>query len=564
LLVVLWALVCLPNLGGPSLWDIDEGNNAECSQEMLDSGNFIVPTFNYRLRDDKPVLIYWLQIACSCLVGVNEWAARLPSALASLATVLCVYELGRGMFGVRSGLQAGLILGTSFAFLGAAHFANPDALLVAFTTLSLALFWHDWQSGGKGWLAGVGIAAGLGVLAKGPIGLVLPAAVALGFLVWQRQLKRLLDWRVPSFILAFLFVAAPWYIWVALETKGEWVAGFWGKHNTGRFRAVLENHSGPVSYYVFVLLVGLAPWSIFLGGVCWHTWTRLRRSRAASKWCCRSCGVSWRTWNRVCQGGEHEQSALRFLTVWFAIYFVFFSLSATKLPNYILPLYPAVALLTGHFLERWRSGELFLPAWYIRAALLCLGLIGVAVTVGMMIVSGVGEFSALRGRHLPGAVYWAWLGLVLLGGSAVASWLFDLGRRNGVIVTITTSAGLFAAVLLAGGIEAVDRCKAPRLLAGALPADHLRREVRVLAHDWFQPSIVFYTRREVERIEKVPELSWILRQSPTVYLYIPENTWRNIYPQMPTETSVLARRRDLYTGKMILLVTNDRLAEVIR
>src|SRR5260370_22173439 len=94
LLAALWALLCLPNLGTPSLWDIDEGNNAECFREMRDSGNLIVPTFNYRLREDKPALIYWLQIACSRLVGVNEWSARLPSALAALLAVLATYELG--------------------------------------------------------------------------------------------------------------------------------------------------------------------------------------------------------------------------------------------------------------------------------------------------------------------------------------------------------------------------------------------------------------------------------------------------------------------------------------
>src|SRR5215204_1596160 len=156
LLVALWALLCLPNLGGPSLWDIDEGNNAECFREMLDSGNLIVPTFNYSLRTDKPVLIYWLQIACAQLVGVNEWSARLPSALAALLAVAAVYELGRRMFTPGAALLAAVVLATSFAFLGAAHFANPDALLLAFSTLALAFFWSDFTSGGKGSLIAVG------------------------------------------------------------------------------------------------------------------------------------------------------------------------------------------------------------------------------------------------------------------------------------------------------------------------------------------------------------------------------------------------------------------------
>src|SRR6516164_422986 len=128
LLVVATSLT-LPALGQSSLWDIDEGNNAEAAREMLESGNWIIPTFNYQLRVDKPALLYWLQVFAYRAFGVNEFAARLPSALAALLTVLLVYELGQRMFGPSTGLAGGLILSTSVAFCASAHFANPDALL---------------------------------------------------------------------------------------------------------------------------------------------------------------------------------------------------------------------------------------------------------------------------------------------------------------------------------------------------------------------------------------------------------------------------------------------------
>src|SRR5262245_10083399 len=98
LLTVVWAALCLPNLGGPSLWDVDEGHNAEASREMLVAGNVVVPTFNYSWRHDKPALLYWLQMAAYWVFGVNEGSARLPSALAALATILVAYELGRRLF----------------------------------------------------------------------------------------------------------------------------------------------------------------------------------------------------------------------------------------------------------------------------------------------------------------------------------------------------------------------------------------------------------------------------------------------------------------------------------
>src|SRR5262245_53604330 len=165
LFVALWAVACLPNLGGPTLWDIDEGLNAEAAREMLASGNYVVPTFNYRLRSAKPVLLYWLQVGSYQLFGVSEVAARLPSALATLLAVLAIYELGRALFGVRAALLAGVMLATTVSAIAAAHFANPDALLLAFTTWTMALYYRYWQTRRAWWLYGAAAACGLAVLA---------------------------------------------------------------------------------------------------------------------------------------------------------------------------------------------------------------------------------------------------------------------------------------------------------------------------------------------------------------------------------------------------------------
>src|SRR5438128_5894964 len=143
LLLSAGAALTLPNLGAPSLWDIDEGHNAEAAREMLDSGNWLVPTFNFQLRDHKPPLLYWLLIAAYRWFGVNELAARLPSALAALAAVLLTYELGRLMFGPSAGLLGGLLLDSAAMFCAAAHFANPHSLL---DVLTLSTFFFSWRS----------------------------------------------------------------------------------------------------------------------------------------------------------------------------------------------------------------------------------------------------------------------------------------------------------------------------------------------------------------------------------------------------------------------------------
>ena len=163
LLLAVTVALGLPNLGVPSLWDIDEGHNAEAAREMLASGNWIVPTFNFQLRVDKPALLYWLQAAAYQVFGVNEFAARLPSALASLAAVLLTYELGRRLFGKRIGLLAGVILASTVLFCAAGHFANPDALLNACTLLTLFVFWTGFARNGRGWFVPAGVATGLAV-----------------------------------------------------------------------------------------------------------------------------------------------------------------------------------------------------------------------------------------------------------------------------------------------------------------------------------------------------------------------------------------------------------------
>jgi 4-amino-4-deoxy-L-arabinose transferase-like glycosyltransferase len=537
LLGLVWAALCLPNLGGPSLWDIDEGNNTEASREMDDSGNFVVPTFNYQLREDKPALLYWLQVGCFRALGVNERAARLPSALAALLTILATYELGRLLFGKGAGLLAGLILAVTAGLGAAAHFANPDALLLACTTWTLVIFWHDYARNGRGWLVLTGLTCALGVLAKGPIALMLPLAVTHLFLLWRREPGRLLDWRLLWTSLLFAAVAGPWYVWVGLETKGEWLKAFWQKHHLTRSLRPLEGHGGSPFYYLLVLVVGLAPWSVFLGPAGWHAARLLRR-----------------------KSPEGVRPGVQFLLVWVGVYLVFFSVVRTKLPNYVLPLYPAAAVLLAAFLDAWRRGEAEVPGWVLKLSLSCLAGMGVVVVVGLLLAGGVlrGPWPPLRGRHLPGLAVWAPLGGLLLAGAAAGAWCAARDLRTGLIGVVACAGGLFYGALGAWGVEAVDSYKATRPLARALPADQLEREVRVGAFAWFQPSLVFYCRREVHCLGTEDEVRLFLHSPLPRYLFVPEKVWRAMREKGGLPCRVVARHSDLYSTSRIVLVTNER------
>ncbi|MFL5241192.1 MAG: ArnT family glycosyltransferase, partial [Gemmataceae bacterium] len=231
------------------------------------------------MRTDKPAMLYWLQMAAYLHFGINEFAARLPSAVASILAVLLTYELGRRLYGRSTGVIAGSILASAPAFCAAAHFANPDALLNLFTLLTFAIFWRGYIRNGSGWFALAGISTGLAMLTKGPVGLVLPAAVIGLFLYWSGQLNRLCDRRLLWGCLTFLVVSGPWYGWVGNDTRWEFLKGFFLKHNLDRFRAPMEGHSGPFFYYLAVLLAGFLFWACFFGPALWCACLELRQQR---------------------------------------------------------------------------------------------------------------------------------------------------------------------------------------------------------------------------------------------------------------------------------------------
>jgi 4-amino-4-deoxy-L-arabinose transferase-like glycosyltransferase len=571
LLAVVWAVLCLPNLGAPALWDVDEGKNAACANAMYESDNWIVPTFNDQPRYDKPALLYWLQVAAYHALGVNEFTARLPSALAALVAVLATYELGRRAFHVRIGLLAGVIAASTAGFCAAAHFANPDALLNACTVLTLLLFFTGYRRGGGWWNVATGVTTALGVLAKGPVGLVLPTAVLLSFLVWERQLRRLWDWRFLVGVLAFLAIAAPWYIWVGLETKGQWLWEFFYNQNVERARRPLENHGGPIFYYVLMLNLGFLPWSVFLGMTVWNAsresslslgtticsalW-ELRGGRRKSRgiwsffrpmWAALACFLPDRAANS-------QQSAVRFLVCWFGVYFVFFSLVGTKLPNYILPLYPAVAVLMARVLDRYRRGEIRVPAWSLGLSFGVLALVGVGVAMSALFAGGT--MQRLSGRDLPGVEVLAAAGVFPLAGAAFAWWYARRDQRAKLLGATAVTAVLFTGVLAAWGPVVVDRAKAPRELVRLLPADQTARDTRVGTYDYFQPSLVFYCQREVATFKDCREVQDFLDGPLPSYLILPADQWDTLRPQLHGRFRALGQKYDHYEGREIVVVTN--------
>ncbi|MEI7684277.1 MAG: glycosyltransferase family 39 protein [Planctomycetota bacterium] len=604
---VLLALVALPmffwNLGAATLWDLDEGRNLTCAYEMMLSENWIVPTFNGELRDHKPVLLYWLQMFFYSIGGVNETMGRLPSALAGLLTLFVVYELGRRMFSKSTGLLAGLAAATTPMLIGASRFANPDGLLNLFTATTMLLAWMNMNRPRLWTNVLLGASIGMAVLAKGPVGLLLPCAILVAYAVWERRWAMFFDVRVVWTAIAFVAVAAPWYILVGVITHAHFLKGFFFTHHVDRFLSTMENHRGSILYYPIVLLAGSIPWSLFAAGTVWATY-----------WSCwRGVGADWHTpwdrfqadqvsyrqsrffyplalmrgfvpgllrigaivwtgfWNRVPGGEPNWQAtfekaadpsgrggvaAYRFLTAWTLVYLAFFSISATKLPNYVLPVIVPWTLLSARFLDRWRKETLTLPTWYLRTAVVSLALLGVGVSVGLAVASGVGELGVMRNRFLPGLWPFAFMGLAPVIAAGFLWTALQRNRRATFVNSFVLAAGLFLAPLAACATAALNAVKASESISHT-PAGRTDLDLRVVGFDVAHlPSLNFYLKRDVRHAQALGDVLQALHAPlPTIAL-IPEahvDAFQNGNAGFAVE---IGRFADMYRGKKLIVFAN--------
>ncbi len=543
-LIAVAAGLTLPNLGAASLWDVDEGVNAGAAREMREAGTWVVPTFNFELRTAKPVLLYWLQRASYAAFGVSEWSARLPSALAAMLTVLLTYELARRLFGPSTGLLAGVVLASAIEFCVLAHAATPDSTLLLFTVLTYYLFWLGQENGGRAWWRWTAAACGLAALTKGPVGIAVPGLVIALFFLWNREARRLWDRRLASALFVGLLVAGPWYILVATETRGEWSRAFFLNENVNRAMTPMDGHRGPVFYHVAGVLVLFAPWSAFLAAAVWYGFKAARTTTAESP-------------ETAVPGTAAPEPArpYRLLLCWAGAYLAVFSLAATKLPNYVLPLYPAVAILTARFLVRWRDGSLPLPRWVMPAAVGGVLLVAAVTAGGLLAAGGALPFAGMR--TFPGLERWAALAVVPLAGAVAMAWRLRLGDRPGVVRAASLASVLFVGLLATFPAGEMDLYKAPRDLVRESGAGDPSRDIRLASFEWFQPSVVFYAEREVKRLPTPERAAAFLATPSPGYLFIPEPIWKQLEPAITTPCRVAARRYDFYTNHTVIVVTNE-------
>ncbi|MBD3880737.1 glycosyltransferase family 39 protein [Phormidium tenue FACHB-886] len=520
------------HLGSIGLVDETEPLFAEAARQMTVTGDWITPYFNGVTRFDKPPLVYWIMAFAYQTIGVNEWAARFPSAIAATGLAgLGFYVLKRFGFPSPSAGQAGAMLrGAEIphdasslqrwvaAFIGSALIAlNPQTIVWARTGVSdmllsgcmgsalLAFFMGYAQPENPKrqarWYLAFWILSGLAVLAKGPVGIVLPGLIVLAFLVYVGQLKPVLrELQIIRGGLLFLAIAVPWFVLV-IQANGEaYINSFFGYHNLERFTQVVNRHSAPWFFYFFVVAIGFAPWSI-------HLPIAIARLRFWQR----------RAWQ---QQPRSSQLGL-FAMTWLAVIFGFFTIAVTKLPSYTIPLLPAAAILTALFwsdqLTHQRSSRFAQVSHWANVGLLAV-LAGATLycTQWMGDDPEMPDFPDLleqSGILVLGAMIW--------GSAAIAAIVLLLRRQAGWLWSINlicfTAFILFALMPTALLMDSQRQLPLRQMAATIVEVQQPNEPAMMVG--FAKPSLVFYTQRPIiyqEELEQVPRrLRQIARQSPT-------------------------------------------------
>jgi 4-amino-4-deoxy-L-arabinose transferase-like glycosyltransferase len=504
ILALISFLTFFAGLGRGAIGDSDEAFYAEAAREMIESGDWLTPYYNYELRFQKPILFYWLVAIAYKVAGVSEAAARAPSALSGFLLAVLTYLAGRRWFDATTGFLAATIVATSFGYYSIGRQSLPDlplAFFIAAGTWTLVeavgapLATADLTHGTRrAWLAASAVLVGLGLLTKGPVAVALPLLAAAP--VWWRERRprhaeAATAWQ-PGLVDVALFggivllVAAPWFLAMMDEHGLAYLHRFFVDENLERFATDRYNEPRPVWFYVPIVLGGLLPWSPFI--LLWMpTWQRVLRKRRL---------VTRAEWRSV---------------VWALVPFVFYSLSIGKQPRYILPMLPPMALLMARSLvARLPDPQARRPR---HTGLLACGIVSAVILLSLGLLLH-------RARPLLFALSPS-LALVCTGiivACAIAVFVASFSRRRWTLpVTLTSAAiatllALHYSVVSAADLEPVQRMA--RIYASVHRPDMASGTYRA-----FVRNLIFYTGVQQTDLTQ-PEAAVAFLQQPRPVLCV--------------------------------------------
>jgi 4-amino-4-deoxy-L-arabinose transferase-like glycosyltransferase len=494
-LLVAVAFIWFANLEYRTLIKPDEGRYAEIPREMVVSGDWVTPHLNDLKYFEKPPLQYWATATAYTVFGEHQWTSRLWAGLTGFAGLVLVWFAGLRLFGREAAGYAAMFLGSSMLYVMMAHINTLDMGVTFFITLGIFAFMLAQQASSterastqhgrstaqqvssRNWMLLAWAGMALAVLSKGLMGIILPGTAVFIYCLVQRDftvLKRM-HW-LPG-LAVFLLITAPWF-YLVMKANPEFFERFFIYEHYTRFTTKDLGRYQPWYYFVPILLTGALPWTVLM-------FDSLFRSGG--------------------QGSGKSFNAARFLMIWAVFIYVFFSVSGSKLPSYLLPMFPALALLMGRRLVDLRERVLF---WQVAAV------VPVAL-VFLVLGYNVSKFADTPNQIELYPYYSAWLvsaALILLAGLVGAMALLWRTEKTAAVLVLSLCS-LLATQIGVSGYNTVARERSAKHIAEAI-RDQVKPNIPFYSVLTYEQTLPFYLKRTFTLVQYQDEMGFGIKQQP--------------------------------------------------
>lgn len=460
-LILLASVLFFFKLGSFSLYDAAETTYGEFVKGILTTGDWLTLHFNGQIIFDKPPLYYWLVAILSKLIGFSEFSMRFWAALSGVLTVVTTYFLGKKFYNERTGFLSAIIVMTAFQFLVQSRIAELDIVLCFFILLSLFLFYRGYTEKKRKDYLYAYFPMGLAMLIKGVLGVALPLFTIFLFLLIKKELGKIREMFPVLGLVIIALIGLPWYIAEYLIHGKVFLDFALGFLFLSRFQGVVSGHTGPWYYYFIALLLGFAPWSQFLPLAFWKTF----------------------------KDGKSAPSLLILCLVLPA--FLVFSIAKTKIPNYILPLYPFLAIMVG---KLWND---FLDNPKVHYAGFLISNLSLLVVIGLLMFAAVLAGQNYSGPYAESLPLLNTLAGILMAGSLLSILFFLAKKYLWSFALLPIMVFAIAGYLTLQVLPAVEKYKGTRELCAEVTKVILPDESIAAFDVGNRPGVVFYNSKPI-------------------------------------------------------------------
>ncbi|MBU0687603.1 MAG: glycosyltransferase family 39 protein [Candidatus Margulisbacteria bacterium] len=511
LLILFSAYMFFTGIANNALWEEDEVWYVQVAREMADSGDYATLTFAGEKFFHKPPLFYWLLAISGKVFGFNEFSMRLVSALSAIGIVILAFFIGEMLFSTAVGVFSGLILATSFQFFVQAKLAYIEPLLVLFMTLAFFFFIKGYLEKKHGYYILFYAAVALATLTKGPIGILLPAGSIFLFLLFRKEFKEILSVFFNWGLLVYAVITLPWYlIETSLYGKEFWLEHF-GYHQFTRFAKGAETHAEPWYYNFVSLFLGFLPWSTFL-----------------------PAGL-------LLAARKIRQKEILLTILWAAVIFVFFTISVSKLPGYLLPAFVPLAILIAKLIVGFIRNEEGV-SW--------AGIFGSFGFLFVLLVSVAATFLytvSTKGPEVLGGYQDALNTLIpfvyILAGGGVAGLLAFLWRPKKpyfflAVILWVVIVNLYFMYNIVPLVESFRPMKplGVKISEIAQPGD------KVICYDYYSRGLLYYSGRLIQEAAKPEAVIQLLKGPGKVYVVMYDAHWEKLKDKIGKKASVVYQK----------------------